>query len=159
MKFQDHDEFPECDHRAAPSRQGEKHRQDSRRPGSRTSFPRTPRQNWGKFKAHKWGGFTGRSEPLQRRPVARLDGLLTASVPEIALDHALIESVSLERLPPTQELADQVEAPPSAVTSEPVFGATRRVTAIEGIECKHGPAWRQKGCFIPAEAIERRFTC
>ena len=23
---------------------------------------RTPRQNWGKFKAHKWGGFTGRSE-------------------------------------------------------------------------------------------------
>jgi hypothetical protein len=21
---------------------------------------RTPRQNWGKFKAHKWGGFTGR---------------------------------------------------------------------------------------------------
>jgi hypothetical protein len=23
---------------------------------------RTLRQNWGKFKAHKWGGFTGRSE-------------------------------------------------------------------------------------------------
>jgi hypothetical protein len=23
---------------------------------------RTPRQNWGKFKAHKWGGFTGRLE-------------------------------------------------------------------------------------------------
>ena len=22
--------------------------------------PRTPRQNWGKFKAHKWGGFTSR---------------------------------------------------------------------------------------------------
>ena len=26
VKFQDHHEFPEFDHRAAPSRQGEKHR-------------------------------------------------------------------------------------------------------------------------------------
>ena len=36
---------------------------------------RTPRQNWGKFKAHKWGGFTGR---LDRRkdddPVLPLRG-------------------------------------------------------------------------------------
>jgi len=23
-----------------------------------------PRQNWGKFKAHKWGGFTGRLKGL-----------------------------------------------------------------------------------------------
>jgi len=23
---------------------------------------RAPRQNWGKFEAHKWGGFTGRLE-------------------------------------------------------------------------------------------------
>jgi hypothetical protein len=26
---------------------------------------RTPRQNWGKFKAHKWGGFTGHSEAAE----------------------------------------------------------------------------------------------
>ena len=26
---------------------------------------RAPRQNWGKFEAHKWGGFTGR---LEHRP-------------------------------------------------------------------------------------------
>ena len=25
---------------------------------------RAPRQNWGKFEAHKWGGFTGRLEVL-----------------------------------------------------------------------------------------------
>ena len=34
MKLQDHDEFPKFDHRAPPSRHGEKHRQESRRPGS-----------------------------------------------------------------------------------------------------------------------------
>ena len=35
MKVQDHHEFPEFDHRAAPSRQGEQHRDDSRRLTSR----------------------------------------------------------------------------------------------------------------------------
>ena len=25
---------------------------------------RAPRQNWGKFEAHKWGGFTGRLDEL-----------------------------------------------------------------------------------------------
>jgi len=35
MKFQNHHEFPDFDHRAAPSRQGEQHRGDSRRPTSR----------------------------------------------------------------------------------------------------------------------------
>ena len=36
---------------------------------------RAPRQNWGKFEAHKWGGFTGRLEArriaCQYRQVAR----------------------------------------------------------------------------------------
>src|SRR5215831_4109434 len=27
-----------------------------------------PRQNWGKFKAHKWGGFTGRLKHCESRP-------------------------------------------------------------------------------------------
>jgi hypothetical protein len=33
---------------------------------------RAPRQNWGKFEAHKWGGFTGRLEQ------ARIDPTITA---------------------------------------------------------------------------------
>src|SRR5262249_52946593 len=44
MKLQDHDEFSKFDHRAPPSRQGEKHRQESRRPGSRTLPARTGRR-------------------------------------------------------------------------------------------------------------------
>jgi hypothetical protein len=40
-------------------------------PSSRTLPPRTGRrENWGKFKAHKWGGFTGRCTygPSQKEP-------------------------------------------------------------------------------------------
>src|SRR5262249_50564867 len=54
----------ECDHRAAPSRQGEKHRRrfapadlTGHAPGGQPQ-----RQNWGKFAAHKWGGFNARSQ-------------------------------------------------------------------------------------------------
>jgi hypothetical protein len=36
---------------------------------------RTPRQNWGKFKAHKWGGFTSR---LDRRHTQGLMPLVVA---------------------------------------------------------------------------------
>jgi hypothetical protein len=56
-----------------------------------------------------------RQPPLQRRrPVARLDGLLTPSVPEVALDHAFIEfgQLGAAACDPTQEIADQIEAPP-----------------------------------------------
>ena len=74
-----------------------------------------------------------RQPPLQRRPVARLDGLLLASVPEVALDHAFIEVGQIEAAAchPTQEIADQVETPPSALASEPVFNETRRVALNE----------------------------
>src|ERR1700687_2142923 len=74
-----------------------------------------------------------RQPPLQRRPVTRLDGLLTASVPEGAIDHAFIEVGQLGAAvwDPTQEIADQVEAPPSALTSEPIFDETCRVALDE----------------------------
>ena len=52
---------PNLDHRAPPCRQGEKHRQESRRPGSRALPSRTGRRFklW-KFEAHKWEEFTAR---------------------------------------------------------------------------------------------------
>ena len=61
MKFQDHDEFPECDHRTA---RGEKHRQDSRRPGSWGMPRRLGIASKLKFKARKRGGLAGRLEEL-----------------------------------------------------------------------------------------------
>ena len=42
---------------------------------------RAPRQNWGKFKAHKWGGFTGRLE--QDRIIAERSGNPTLAVKSI----------------------------------------------------------------------------
>ena len=69
-----------------------------------------------------------RQPPLQRRPVARLDGLLLASVPEVALDRAFIEvgQIAAAACHPTQQIANQAEAPPRALASEPVFNETRR---------------------------------
>ena len=54
-------------------------------------------------------------------------------MPEVPLDHAFIEIGQLRAAScdPTQEIADQVEAPPSAVASEPVFDETRRVELDE----------------------------
>jgi hypothetical protein len=56
--------------------------------------------------------------------------LLTASVPKVALDHGFIEVGQLRAAAcdPTQEIADQVEAPPRAVTSEPLVDEANRVT-------------------------------
>jgi hypothetical protein len=67
--------------------------------------------------------------PLQRCPVTGLDGLVPASVLEVALDHAFIEvgQIGAAACYPTRQTADQVEAPPSAVASEPVFDQTRCV--------------------------------
>jgi hypothetical protein len=67
--------------------------------------------------------------PCTLGTVARLDGLLTAAVPEVALDHAFIEVGQLGAVAcdPTQEIADQIETSPSAVTSEPLLDQTRRV--------------------------------
>src|SRR5437016_2778473 len=63
VKFQDHHELPKSNHRAAPSRQGEKHRWrfaladlPGHAPGGQLR-----RQNWGKFEAHNWGRFNARS--------------------------------------------------------------------------------------------------
>src|SRR5450631_217260 len=88
----------------------------------RVDWPQCRRRDRARIAQH-------RQPPLQRRPVARLYGLLTASVPEVALDHAFIEvgQLGAAACDPTQEIADQIEAPPSAVTSEPVLGQTRRV--------------------------------
>ena len=42
-----------------------------------------PRQNWGKFEAHKWGGFTARSQPQHRTGLLawRLRRLITCNAP------------------------------------------------------------------------------
>ena len=74
-----------------------------------------------------------RQQPFQRRPVARLDGLLPRSVPEVPLDQAFIEIAQLRAAScdPTQKIADQAEAPPSALASEPISDDTRRVELDE----------------------------
>jgi hypothetical protein len=57
-----------------------------------------------------------------------LDGLLPASVPEAAIDHAFINVGPIGAgACDAQETANQVEAPPSAVANEPILGETRRV--------------------------------
>jgi hypothetical protein len=68
-------------------------------------------------------------QPLQRRPIARLNGLLPCSVIEVSFDHAFIEIGQLRAAScdPTQEITDQIQASPSAVTSESVFDEPRRV--------------------------------
>src|SRR5271165_353134 len=74
-----------------------------------------------------------RQPPLQRRPVTGLNGLLAASMPEVAIDHAFIKvgQIGAAACDPAQETADQVEAPPSAVANEPIFDETRRVALDE----------------------------
>jgi hypothetical protein len=53
MKIQNHQEFPEFDHRAAPSRQREQHRRVGRRRACQGSFWKAPHyENWGIFKCH-----------------------------------------------------------------------------------------------------------
>ena len=80
-----------------------------------------------------------RQPPLQRRPVARLNGLLPGSVPEVALDHAFIEIGQLRAAScdPTQEIADQVEAPPCAVANEPLLDEARGVKLDELVRAAH----------------------
>src|SRR5271166_1028962 len=71
-----------------------------------------------------------RQPPPQRRPVARLDRLLAASVPDVALDPTLIE-IGQSRTAachPTQKTADHVEASPSALSNKPILDETRGVT-------------------------------
>lgn len=71
-----------------------------------------------------------RQPPPQRRPIARLDRVWAASVPEIAFDLALIEidqSYTAARHP-TQETANHVEASPDAVSNEPFLDHTCGVT-------------------------------
>jgi hypothetical protein len=41
---------------------------------------RAPRQNWGKFEAHKWGGFTGRLDDVVPKSISN-ELLITASMP------------------------------------------------------------------------------
>src|SRR6266699_3419311 len=74
-----------------------------------------------------------RQPPLQRRPVTRLNGLLSTSVPEVALDQSFIKvgQIGAAACDPDQETADQVEAPPSAVASKPIFDETCRVALDE----------------------------
>jgi hypothetical protein len=56
MKIQNHHEFPEFDHRAAPSRQREQHRRVGRRRACQGSFWKARHyENWGIFKCHFWG--------------------------------------------------------------------------------------------------------
>jgi hypothetical protein len=56
MKIQNHHEFPEFDHRAAPSRQREQHRRVGRRRACQGSFWEARHyENWGIFKCHFWG--------------------------------------------------------------------------------------------------------
>jgi hypothetical protein len=54
-------------------------------------------------------------------------------VPEVAIDHTFIKvgQIGAAACDPTQEIADQVEAPPSAVVNEPIFDETRRVALDE----------------------------
>src|SRR5215471_2519589 len=74
-----------------------------------------------------------RQQPLQRCPVAGLDGLLPRSVPKVQLYRAFIEIGQLRAAlrDPAQEIADQVEAPPSALASEPVFDEPRCIKLNE----------------------------
>jgi hypothetical protein len=72
-------------------------------------------------------------QPLQGRPIAWLDALPPRSVTDVPLDHAFIE-ISRPRAAachPTQQIADQIEAPQSALASEPLFDEARRVELNE----------------------------
>ena len=44
---------------------------------------RAPRQNWGKFEAHKWGGFTGRLEPPAIFSLSDLNAAITELITQI----------------------------------------------------------------------------
>jgi hypothetical protein len=57
---------------------------------------RAPRQNWGKFEAHKWGGFTGRLDKLKQHA----DGDRQFKVLGAVLDHGLaaVEAACAEAL-------------------------------------------------------------
>jgi hypothetical protein len=70
-----------------------------------------------------------RQQPLQRRPGARLDGLLPRSLSQVSLGHALIEIGQLQAAfcDPAKKITDQAEAAPGTLASEPVFDETRRV--------------------------------
>jgi hypothetical protein len=52
---------------------------------------RAPRQNWGKFEAHKWGGFTGRLDghhaDAERERHYGMARLMTAKPLRILLGH------------------------------------------------------------------------
>src|SRR5271165_2422045 len=74
-----------------------------------------------------------RYQPLQRRPVARLDALLPCTVPEVAIDHAFIKVDQLQAvsIDPAEEIADQVQAPPRAVINELILDETRSVELDE----------------------------
>jgi hypothetical protein len=74
-----------------------------------------------------------RQQPLQRRSVAWLHELLRCLVSEIPLDDAFIEIGQLRAAccDPTQEIADQAEATPSTLASEPVSDETSRVYFYE----------------------------
>lgn len=67
-----------------------------------------------------------RQPPPQRRPVARLDRMCAASVPEIAFDLALIEidQPCTAARHPTQETGNHVEASPDAASNVPFLDDT-----------------------------------
>jgi hypothetical protein len=64
----------------------------------------------------------------ERRPVARLDVLPAASMPEVALDHPLIETGQLGPAArhPAEKPIDHVEASPRAKRHEPFLDETPR---------------------------------
>jgi hypothetical protein len=71
--------------------------------------------------------------PCQRRSVATLDGLLPGSVTEIPTDHMFIQidEHGVAARDPTQEIAHQVETPPSPAASEADFDEMRPVQLDE----------------------------
>ena len=88
-----------------------------------------------------------RQPSLERGPVAGLDGLPPSPVPEVSLDHALIEGSQrpATTFHPTQEPADHIETPPSAMANEAVFYETcgealDRLTMRPALETPEQPA-------------------
>src|SRR5437588_586784 len=76
------------------------------------------------------------SEKCAQRPAHRLPGLrapILGVTPEVALNHAFIEfgQVRAASCDPTHEIADQTEAPPCALASEPRLGEARGVKLNE----------------------------
>jgi len=81
-----------------------------------------------------------RQPSFQRGSVARLDGLLPSTMPEVPFDRALIEigQRAATACDPTQEPADHIKTSPSAMANEAVSHETCRV-ALDKMTVRPAP--------------------